>query len=306
MALPHGGPWPTVLAFLAARLPVLSEAEWAERMASGGVVGSEGDVLTPEAGYRRGALVWYWRVVPGESMMSEEAPVLFQDAHLVVADKPHFLPISPIGRYALQTLQAQLQRRLGLNTLSPIHRLDRETAGVTVFSVIPEERAAYQQLFRDRQVHKVYEAIAPWRAGLELPLIRKSRIVESPVRMQMQETEGEPNAETEVQLLSMEAPGWARYRLTPLTGRTHQLRVHMNALGLPLLGDRIYPVLQAEAPLSLKPDPASALRLLARSIAFLDPVTGLARRFDSERSLSLYLSAAQTRSNGAMPFLPAK
>jgi tRNA pseudouridine32 synthase/23S rRNA pseudouridine746 synthase len=275
-------------------------------MAGGGVVGGEGDVLTPDAPYRRGALVWYWRVVPGEATEAEEAPVLFQDAHLVVADKPHFLPISPIGRYALQTLQAQLQRRLGLNTLSPIHRLDRETAGVVLFSVIPEERAAYQQMFRDRRVHKVYEAIAPWRADLELPLLRKSRIVESPVRMQMQEAEGEPNAETRIEFMAMEAPGWARYCLTPLTGRTHQLRVHMNALGLPLLGDRIYPVLQAEAPMGEKPTPGSALRLLARSIAFLDPVTGLDRRFDSQRSLSRDISAVETQSNGATQFLQAR
>jgi tRNA pseudouridine32 synthase/23S rRNA pseudouridine746 synthase len=291
-----------VLSFLVARLPVLSQAEWAARMAEGGVVGHEGEPLGSGALYRRGELVWYWRVVPGEVALAEEAAVVYQDGHLVVADKPHFLPMSPIGRYALHTLQAQLQRRLGLNTLSPIHRLDRETAGVVVFSVNPEERALYQQMFRDRVVHKVYEAIAPWRTDLEFPLHRKSRIVESPVRMQMHEVEGDSNAETRVEFMSMEAPGWARYRLTPLTGRTHQLRVHMNALGLPLLGDRIYPVLQPEAPASDAPAPTTALCLLARSIAFRDPVTGQDRRFESKRSLLCHLSGDARQSSEAVPF----
>jgi tRNA pseudouridine32 synthase/23S rRNA pseudouridine746 synthase len=274
-------------------------------MVEGSVLGQEGQALGPEAPYRRGELVWYWRVVPGEAALAEEASVVYQDEHLVVADKPHFLPMSPIGRYALHTLQAQLQRRLGLNTLSPIHRLDRETAGVVVFSVNPEERARYQQMFRDRTVHKVYEAIAPWRADLGLPLHRKSRIVEGPVRMQMQEAEGEPNAETRVEFMSMEAPGWARYRLTPLTGRTHQLRVHMNALGLPLMGDRIYPVLQAEVSSSDAPAPATALRLLARHIAFRDPVTGQGRSFESTRPLLCHRSGDEKQNSEAGPFHPA-
>jgi tRNA pseudouridine32 synthase/23S rRNA pseudouridine746 synthase len=275
------------LDFLAERLPVLPKAAWAERMDGGGVLGSQGERLGSQQPYLRDSLVWYWRWVADEQAIAPEARVLFQDEHLVVADKPHFLPMSPVGRYARHTLQAQLQRRLGLDTLSPIHRLDRETAGVVVFSVEPSERARYQHLFRDREVEKVYEAIAPARPELAWPITRRSRIVESPVRMQMHEAAGEPNAETHIECLAIEPGGWARYRLTPLTGRTHQLRVHMLALGLPLKGDRIYPELLPESPVDDVPAPDSALRLLARSIAFTDPFTLRPRRFVSELSLPL-------------------
>jgi len=275
---------PGVLDFLSQRLPVLTRDEWAQRLAQGNVLDHAGQPLQIHSLCQPGSLIWYWREVPGEIEIPFNAQVLFQDEHLVVADKPHFLPMTPKGRYARYTLLAQLQHQLGLETLVPLHRLDRETAGVVVFGVRPAERAAYQGLFRDRQVRKVYEAIAPWRPGLSWPQERRSRLAEGAHFMQRVEVAGAPNAHSLIELVA-HTERWGHYRLHPYTGQTHQLRVHMNALGLPLYGDRIYPVLQPEPAPGSPPDFSTPLQLLAREIAFTDPLTGEARIFRSQRQL---------------------
>jgi tRNA pseudouridine32 synthase/23S rRNA pseudouridine746 synthase len=170
-----------------------------------------------------------------------------------------------------------------------MHRLDRETAGVVLFSIRPETRHAYQSMFRDRVVHKVYEAVALWKTKLStaLPLERRSRLAErEDAFMQVHEVPGEPNAVTRIELIERHGP-LARYRLTPETGHKHQLRAHLNALGIPIVGDRIYPVLQPDLAPGAAPDYREPLRLLAREIAFTDPVTGQARRFASARTLSM-------------------
>ena len=290
VALP-AGPWPTVLAFLCARLPQVGADEWQARMARGNVLDPTGHPLPPDAAYRPLQRVWYWRTPPAEPVIPFKADLIFRDDTLLVVDKPHFLPMTPTGRYARETLLARLQRELGLDSLVPIHRLDRDTAGVVVFCLQPQHRAAYQALFRERLVHKVYEAVAPWRADLALPQVRRSHLRTSAAHfMQMEEAEGLPNAETRIELMAHGAEH-ALYRLTPLTGRTHQLRVHMNALGLPLLGDRIYPVLQPELPPGQMPDCSQPLQLLARALSFTDPVTHQPRRFESRRSLAFFGAA---------------
>ena len=171
--------------------------------------------------------------------------------------------------------------RLGIDTLIPIHRIDRETAGLVLFSVNPSERNAYQALFRDREVTKHYEAIAPWRDDVQLPITRKSRIVEGVPFFRQREVPGQPNSETRISVIEVNG-NRARYALSPVTGKKHQLRVHMHALGLPILNDRMYPPV-ADTP---DDDYSLPLQLLAKSIAFTDPVTGQARRFDSQRSLA--------------------
>ena len=279
-----GQPVDKVLDFLAEHLPALPREAWEKRLAHGEVLGADGLPLRAQDWLQPGSHLWYWRAVDNEPDIPFDAPVIYQDDHLVVADKPHFLPMTPKGRYARQTLLARLQARLGLETLVPIHRLDRETAGVVVFCVRPQDRAAYQQLFRARAVTKVYEALAPWRPELSWPLERCSRIAEADHFMQRREVPGEPNAHTTLELLAHDGR-CGHYRLHPHTGQTHQLRVHMNALGLPLLGDRIYPVLQPEPPAGSPLDFSQPLQLLARSIAFTDPVTGAARFFSSTRRL---------------------
>ena len=280
------GRFPTLLAFLAARFPAV--ADWPARLARGDVLDADGRALAADAPCTAGSLVWYWRDPPPEPRVPFDIEVLHQDAHLVVVDKPHFLPVIPSGRHLRETVLVRLRRQLDIATLAPMHRLDRETAGVVVFSVRADERAAYHALLRERDVHKVYEAIAPWRGDLALPLVARHRLEKRDGAgfMQVQVVPGEPNAEALVELLEREG-GQARYRLTPRTGRTHQLRVQMNALGLPIAGDRIYPTLWPEPAPDAPPDWSHPLQLLAREIAFIDPVTGEKRRFASRRQLRL-------------------
>jgi len=206
--------------------------------------------------------------------------VLYRDAHLLVADKPHFLPVIPSGKYLHETLLVRLKHRLGLDDLVPIHRIDRDTAGLVLFSINPATRNIYHALFRDHVVDKYYEAIAPWNPDLPWPLTRRSRIGSAPHFMQQTELDGAPNSWTEIAPLEVHGD-WARYALRPHTGLRHQLRVHMAALGLPIAGDGIYPVLTPEA----APDYARPLQLLAQAIAFTDPISGQAQRFASLHTL---------------------
>ena len=306
VAMPHGSPqrWPTVWHFLCERLPVLTPDAWAQRLAQGDVLDADGQPVAAEAPCRPPSLLWYWREVPQEPDLPVTVDVLFQDEHLVVADKPHGMAISPTGRHARETVQARLQRQLGLDSLSPIHRLDRDTAGVVVFSVQPAERQAYQALFSLRQVEKTYESVAPWQPGRAWPLRRESRIVPGAGPMQMVEVPGAANACTDVDWLAHQAD-WAWYRLWPRTGRTHQLRVHMLGLGLPLRHDRIYPVLWPQEPLGALPALAQPLQLLARSIAFRDPITGAVRDFSSQRALMWpALAGAAVQVNPRAPAVP--
>ncbi|MEF7612621.1 pseudouridine synthase [Aquincola sp. MAHUQ-54] len=289
------GPWPDVAAFLAARLPAVDD--WPARLARGDVLDLHGQPVPAHAPCRPGAVFWYWRSLPPEPRVPFEVEVLHQDEHLVVADKPHFLPVTPGGRYLQETVLVRLKRQLGIDTLVPMHRLDLETAGVLLFTVQPATRHAYQSLLRERQVHKVYEAVAPWRADLALPFTASSRLQERPGEafMQMAVVDGEPNAHTRIELIERlgvppgepQAGERAHYRLTPLTGRKHQLRAQLNALGLPIVGDRIYPVLWPMPAPGTPPDHARPLQLLAREMAFADPLSGLPRRFVSRRRLAM-------------------
>jgi tRNA pseudouridine32 synthase / 23S rRNA pseudouridine746 synthase len=208
--------------------------------------------------------------------------VLFQDEHLLAVDKPHFLTVAPVGKYVQQSLLVRLQRKLGLDQLAPLHRIDRETAGLVLFSVQPATRHAYHALFAARAITKGYEAIVPWQGTPVLPAVRRSRLVDDTHFMRMREVEGEPNAETRFELVEAR-DGWARLHLSPLTGRRHQLRVHCAALGLPIRHDALYPTLLPEG----ADDFDRPLQLLAKSLAFRDPLDGRPRVFESLRSLAL-------------------
>ncbi|HEU0231154.1 MAG TPA: pseudouridine synthase, partial [Burkholderiaceae bacterium] len=210
-----------------------------------------------------------------------EVRVLYRDARLVVVDKPHFLASVPSGRYLRETALVRLRRDLDLPTLSPLHRLDRETAGVMLFCVDPACRGAYQALFQARQVDKVYEAVAPVVDGLTFPLVRRSRLRACTGRFTMEEVEGAPNSETHIQLTARCAGGLGLYRLRPATGRKHQLRAHMSALGMPILHDTLYPETHRPAVENYE----RPLQLLARAIRFRDPFSGRVRCFQSERWL---------------------
>ncbi|GAA4882489.1 pseudouridine synthase [Saccharopolyspora cebuensis] len=277
--LPAEGPWATVLEHLVERLPMLPADRIEAMLRAGEVVGEDGPV-GPAAPFVSRASVWFHRDLPTEVPVPFGLDVLHRDEDLVVVDKPHFLATTPRGGHVAQTALVRLRRELGLPDLSPAHRLDRMTAGVVLFVVRPELRGAYQGLFQDRAVRKVYEAIAPHDPAVALPRTVRSRIVKERGVHAARELPGEPNSETRVELLERRG-GLARYRLLPRTGRTHQLRVHLNSLGLPIVGDELYPVIAHRAP----DDFTDPLRLLARSLEFTDPVSGRPRRFDSARAL---------------------
>jgi tRNA pseudouridine32 synthase / 23S rRNA pseudouridine746 synthase len=284
VGLPSGN-WPTFTDFLVERFPAITRQTWLERMAAGLVVDEFGAAVTPARPYCGHMRLYYYRALADETRIPFEAAVLFQDEHLVVADKPHFLPVTPSGHYLQETLLVRLKNQLGLDSLTPLHRIDRETAGLVLFSVQPGERDAYQALFRRHEVSKHYEAIAARRPELQFPLRRKTRIVEDEPFFRQREMPGEPNSETLVDVLQTEGKEGelARYALSPVTGKKHQLRVHMNALGCPILNDRIYP------PVEVTPDDdyTKPLQLLARSIAFSDPISGQLRQFESRFRLLL-------------------
>lgn len=266
--------------FLARRLPAVTHADWLRRMRAGEVVSERGQAATPQTPFTPGLRYYYYRELEREPEIPFAAEVLYQDEHLLVADKPHFLPVVPAGRYLQNTLLVRLKRMLDLPELSPIHRIDRDTAGLVVFSVQRATRGIYQALFRDRAIHKVYEAVAPYRADLAFPREHASRLEESGHFFRMHEVPGEPNSRTRMDIIEHNGR-WARYRLEPVSGKRHQLRVHMAALGLPLRGDAFYPEVNDPEP----GDYSNPLQLLARSLAFDDPLTGQPRAFASRRSL---------------------
>ena len=284
--LPADQAHPNLLHFFITQFPHIEVKEWEDRFSQGLVLNDEGQALGAGDAYQPNTHLIYFRRLAREPAIPFEEHILFQDEHIVVADKPHFLPVTPSGLYLHQTLLNRLKKKTGLQTLSPIHRIDRDTAGIVIFSVKPDERASYQNLFRDRSVTKIYEAIAPYSEALDakLPMTYQSRLEESEHFLQMQEVGGEPNADTLIELISQNIP-WAKYRLTPGSGKKHQLRCHLGALGIPIKHDQIYPILTPYQEYDL--DFSKPLQLLAKEIAFLDPITGEQRAFTSQRALEL-------------------
>ncbi|TCT09005.1 pseudouridine synthase [Paralcaligenes ureilyticus] len=276
------GSWASLLEFLLQRFPYVPSDVLRRRLADGDIVDEAGCAQNLDSPYVAQRWLWYYREVPDEPIVPFDLPVLHRDQHLLVVDKPHFLASTPGGRYLRETALSRLRNMLDLPLLSPIHRLDRDTAGVMLFCVDPESRGAYQFLFQSRQVQKEYEAIAPFDADLNLPCVRRSRIQPRPSAFTVQEVEGEPNSETRIELLEHHN-GLARYRLLPSTGRKHQLRVHMSALGVPICNDGFYPKQQPYQDID---DFDHPLQLLARAIEFVDPFSGEPRRFESPRQLA--------------------
>ncbi|GAB3543212.1 RluA family pseudouridine synthase [Arthrobacter tecti] len=284
LRLPAEGPWSTALEYILDRWNHVDPEGIAERFDRGEVVALGGERLTRETPLTDHTFIWYYRELPIEERLPVETNILHQDENLLVVDKPHFLPTTPGGRYVAESALVRLRVQLDLPDLIPMHRLDRMTAGILMFSTNPATRGAYQLLFENRQIRKEYEAAAPIDPSLQLdthPRTVHSRIIKSRTYLLAQEVDGEPNAETRISLIG-ERGRVGRYRLQPHTGKTHQLRLHMAGLGLGILNDPFYPVLQPQQ----EDDYTKPLQLLARHIEFTDPLTGKPASFTSRLELS--------------------
>ncbi|WP_037575262.1 pseudouridine synthase [Phaeacidiphilus oryzae] len=280
--------WPSAGAYLRHRLGGTDGGRrpLVDRMLTdGGFVTADGSPLPPEAPYSPGLLLWYHRELPAERPVPFPIPVLYRDERILVVDKPPFVATIPRGRHVTESALARLRRELDLPELSAAHRLDRLTSGVVLFVLNRRDRAAYQGLFQDRRVRKEYRAVARHDPALAFPRTVRDRLVKERGELTARVVPGEPNAESRIELLSARG-GHGLYRLLPATGRTHQLRVHMRGLGLPILGDRLYSGPEPE-PDDTPEDWTSPLQLLARSLEFEDPVTGERFRFRSRRELVL-------------------
>ncbi len=280
LSLPSGT-WATVLDCLCDHFKAIDRAQWLDRIARGRVLDTQGKPIDVGLPYKQGLRIHYFREVANERPIAARESILHADEHLVVADKPHFLPVTPTGEYVEHTLLRRLIRRLGNPHLVPLHRIDRHTAGLVLFSANPASRSAYQALFPNRQIDKCYEAIAPALPHLAFPLVHTSRMVHGEPFFRMQEVAGVINSETRVEVAEKMGDLW-RYRLYPITGKTHQLRVHMTALGASLCNDPFYPEVCAQGE---EDDYTKPLKLLAKRLAFNDPLTGEPRFFESRLTL---------------------
>jgi tRNA pseudouridine32 synthase/23S rRNA pseudouridine746 synthase len=262
----------TLLDALCARFPSIDRATWASRFTRGRVLDAQGRTLDAQARLDAGGDVFYYREVADEPVCAGVETLLHVDDDIALVDKPHGLAVMPAGRYARDTLLARLTRRLGIDGIAPLHRIDRDTAGLVMFSLRSESRDAYAALFRERRIRKHYEAVAAPLPGLVFPLWRESRIERGSPFHTMREVDGEPDSRSRIDVLERGIDHW-RYALEPLTGRKHQLRVHMAALGAPIANDALYGAAHGGR--------GAPLKLLAAGLEFDDPITGGRRSFAS-------------------------
>ncbi|MFC6166779.1 pseudouridine synthase [Acinetobacter terrestris] len=281
--LPKMKPAPTtVYQYLCQQFAHIEPAEWQQRFTDGLIYDALGQVLNLSSEYIENSHVFYYRCLAHEIHVPFEHEILFENEHLLVIDKPHFLTISPTGQYVQETLLVRLKKQSGNEFLTPIHRLDRETAGVVLFSKQPSTRAIYQEMFAQRQVSKTYHAIAPFHADLTFPCHTRYRMEKGQPFYTMQVVEGQINSETEIDLIEHDAV-WGKYELKPITGKQHQLRVHLNSLGIAIKNDPFYPVVQHKR----EDDFSAPLQLLAKHIQFNDPITFQDMQFSSNFELTL-------------------
>lgn len=282
--MPQSGPWATLRDHLVERLATGLKAEQVDAMlAAGEFVDATGEPVPADAPFVPRAVVWAHRDLPAEVPLPFDLSVRHRDERLVVVDKPHFMATMPRGGHVVNSALARARVLTGIPGLAPAHRLDRPTAGVLLFTTEQRWRGAYQTLFAEGLVHKEYLAVAPVRADLELPLVRRTRLVKEHGVHQAREVFGEANAETLIELVERRGDR-GLYRLSPRTGRTHQLRCQLTGLGIPIEGDPLYP---REIEVAAG-DFSRPLQLLAAVLEFDDPVDGTRRRFETHRTLDAW------------------
>lgn len=274
-------PWTTMGEWLRHKLP--TEVDTTGMLKHERFVYADGVPVRGTDPYQPNTFVWFYRDLADEAVVPGEIGIVYRDSRILVVDKPPFLATTPRGRHVTQTALVRMRDELGMPELSPVHRLDRSTAGLLVFTTERKWRGAYQAMFQERKVDKIYRAVAPLDPGLELPTVVSNRIEKTRGVLQAEIVPGEPNSRTRVELETVLDPRRAVYRLLPTTGKTHQLRIHLNSLGIPIENDPLYPVVREDNP----DDFAHPLQLLAAELSFIDPIEGAARRFVSERILPL-------------------
>ncbi|MCD0187882.1 pseudouridine synthase [Acinetobacter sp. PW68] len=272
----------SIFHYLCSLFAHISMQEWQQRFEDGLVYDAQGKRLDLDTPYSAHQDIYYYRFLAYEFAVPFQHQILFENEHLLVVDKPHFLTMSPTGQYVQETLLVRLKKQTQNEQLTPIHRLDRETAGVVLFSKQPETRAVYQQLFAARQVQKTYHAIAPYQADLSLPCTVQLRMEKGEPFYLMQVVAGTPNSKTEIRLLEHNQT-WAKYELKPTTGKQHQLRVHLNSLGIAIKNDPFYPILQHKQ----ADDFSAPLQLLAKHLSFFDPISQQQFHFSAQQELTL-------------------
>jgi tRNA pseudouridine32 synthase/23S rRNA pseudouridine746 synthase len=286
LSLPQHNPGvTTVLEFLVLKFPAISSDVWQQRMFDGKVHWHDGRLISAQTAYVAQQRVYYYREVQREPVIPFAEKIVYEDELILVAHKPHFLPVMPGGKYVEECLQNRLRKKTGNQQLQAVHRIDNGTAGLVLFSVNPDSRAPYHRLFESQQVSKTYQAIA--RTHNNVPIYNqqwevKNRLEKSEPRFLMHIVEGEANSHSRIRCLKKSADK-ALFELNPITGKTHQLRLHMQSLGWPLLHDSYYPELQPNKP----DDYSKPLQLLAQKLQFIDPMTQQARFFSSQTQLSL-------------------
>lgn len=271
--------WATMRDFLMDRLP--AKAMVADMLKAGEFVDQAGRSWRGDEAFRPHAFVWFHRPLAPETPVPFPIKVLEVNDRFVVVDKPHFVATTPRGAHVQQSALVKMRLALDMPELAPAHRLDRLTAGVLVFTARREYRGAYAGVFQSRGAVKTYEALAPCDPSLEFPRRIIGRIEKRRDSLQAELVPGEPNTETLVEIVEVRG-AYAHYRLSPVTGKTHQLRVHMASLGLPILGDSLYPTIM-NVPMD---DFSSPLQLIARRLSFTDPIDHTLRDYESTFALA--------------------
>ena len=277
----------SVLEYLIIQFPNIKPHVWQQRIADGKVHWHDGSLITESSPFKAQQRVYYYREVENEPIIPFEEEIIYQDSEILVVYKPHFLPVTPGGVYINECLQNRLRRKTGLDSLQAVHRLDRVTAGLVLFSVNSTTRNLYHNLFTERKIEKTYHAIAITKETSSTQIVGqewsvKNRIVKSDPKFLMKISKGEVNSHSIIRCLK-QSNDQSLFELKPITGKTHQLRLHMQTLGWPILHDKYYPSLQEES----KDDYFRPLQLLAKELRFNDPVTHKIRRFNCNANLSL-------------------
>lgn len=281
--LPHDRCANTIFDYICQHFPHIQPEEWQQRFADGLIYAADGTKLGIDSIYTPNTHIFYYRFLSHEIHVPFQHEILFENEDLLVVDKPHFLTMTPTGKYVQETLLVRLKKQTGYAELTPIHRLDRETAGVVLFCKTPATRGIYQQLFAERKVKKTYHAIAAYRPELNFPQSLQLHLEKGTPFYTMQiNPDKTPNTETLIELLEHNHQ-LAKYLLKPTTGKQHQLRVHLNYLGIPILNDPFYPVVAHKT----DDDFNHPLQLLAKEIYFIDPILQQEMNFKSHIELTL-------------------